>query len=114
MSSPNPSMTAATDSDPNMEWQGNVAPVTVPVSRGRVSRVALEEWLIGLVCLTIDVISWIAIYGTITFLRRDQFLVGPFEFLLVDVIQLTFICQALFMIGGYDRKNDTRTLTYMA
>src|SRR6185437_10127081 len=38
----------------------------------------------------------------------------PFEFFLVDVVQLVVICQSLFMIGGYDRNNDTRTLTYMA
>jgi exopolysaccharide biosynthesis polyprenyl glycosylphosphotransferase len=97
-----------------MDRQHGATPATVHAKRGLVSRVAREEWLIGFACLGIDIVSWIVIYGTITFLRRDQFLVGPFEFLLVDVIQLIFICQALFMIGGYDRKNDTRTLTYMA
>ncbi len=78
------------------------------------ARVGAYDWGAGLLCLGLDVVSWILLYGAVTYLRRDQFLVGPFEFLLVDVIQLTFICQALFMIGGYDRKNDTRTLTYMA
>ncbi len=62
----------------------------------------------------IDVVSWILLYGVISYLRSDNFLVGPLEFLLVDVVQLAVICQALFMIGGYDRNNDTRTLTYMA
>src|ERR1043166_2193493 len=114
MPAPHSSTTAAADADPEMDWQREPAAGTGPAQRGLVSRVAREEWLVGFACLTIDVISWIVIYGAITFLRRDQFLVGPFEFLLVDVIQLTFICQALFMIGGYDRKNDTRTLTYMA
>jgi exopolysaccharide biosynthesis polyprenyl glycosylphosphotransferase len=114
MPAPHSSTTAAADADPEMDWQREPAAGTVPAQRGLVSRVAREEWLVGFACLTVDVISWIVIYGAITFLRRDQFLVGPFEFLLVDVIQLTFICQALLMIGGYDRKNDTRTLTYMA
>ncbi len=85
-----------------------------PSRRSLGSRVAGQEWLVGLACLTIDVVSWIVIYGAITYLRRDQFLVGPFEFVLVDVIQLTVICQALFMIGGYSRNTDTRTLTYTA
>src|SRR5204863_7893776 len=49
-----------------------------------------------------------------SYLRRDQFFVGPFEFFLVDVIQVVVVCQALFMIGGYDRNNDMQTLTYMA
>jgi len=87
-----------------------VAPMT---ARGR-QRAATQEWLVGFACLALDILSWILIYGAITYLRRDQFLVGPFEFLLVDVIQVVVICQALFMIGGYDRNNDTRSLTYMA
>jgi exopolysaccharide biosynthesis polyprenyl glycosylphosphotransferase len=78
------------------------------------STVAVNDWLAGFLCLAIDVGSWILIYGAISYLRRDQFLVGPFEFLLVDVIQVGVICQALFMIGGYDRNNDTLTLTYTA
>jgi exopolysaccharide biosynthesis polyprenyl glycosylphosphotransferase len=92
-----------------MEWAE-----PLPRRRALISRGARNEWLVGFVCLAIDIVSWILIYGAISYVRRDQFLVGPFEFLLVDVIQLTFICQALFMIGGYDRHNDTRTLTYMA
>lgn len=87
-----------------------MAPMT---ARGR-QRAATQEWLVGFACLALDILSWILIYGAITYLRRDQFLVGPFEFLLVDVIQVVVICQALFMIGGYDRNNDTRSLTYMA
>ena len=64
--------------------------------------------------MALDIVSWIVIYGVISYLRRDLFFAGPFEFLLVDVIQVAVICQALFMIGGYDRNNDTRTLTYTA
>lgn len=87
---------------------------TATQRRSSLGKMASQEWLVALACLTIDVVSWIVIYGVTSYLRRDQFLVGPFEFVLVDVIQLIVICQALFMIGGYDRKNDTRTLTYMA
>jgi exopolysaccharide biosynthesis polyprenyl glycosylphosphotransferase len=82
--------------------------------RSPLGKMASQEWLVALACLIIDVVSWIFIYGVTSYLRRDQFLVGPFEFVLVDVIQLIVICQAVFMIGGYDRNNDTRTLTYMA
>lgn len=74
--------------------------------------ILVNDWTTGLACLAIDIVSWILIYGTMSYLRRDIFLVGPFEFLLVDVIQVAVICQALFMIGGYDRNNDTRCLTY--
>jgi exopolysaccharide biosynthesis polyprenyl glycosylphosphotransferase len=86
-----------------------------PVRRRRfASAVAANEWTVGLLFFAIDVVSWVLIYGVISYLRSDNFLVGPLEFLLVDVVQLAVICQALFMIGGYDRNNDTRTLTYMA
>jgi len=95
------------------EWQeSRLAP---PAARRTfVSAVSASDWIIGLLFLAIDVVSWIAIYGVATFLRSDNFLVGPFEFFLVDVVQLAVICQAIFMIGGYDRNNDTRTLTYTA
>ena len=78
------------------------------------SALAANDWVTGLACLSIDAVSWILIYGVISYIRRDQFFVGPFEFLLVDVIQVVVICQALFMIGGYDRNNDKRALTYTA
>jgi exopolysaccharide biosynthesis polyprenyl glycosylphosphotransferase len=78
------------------------------------STLATNDWAIGLACLAIDALSWILVYGLISYLRRDEFFVGPFEFVLVDVIQVAVICQALFMIGGYDRNYDKRTLTYTA
>jgi exopolysaccharide biosynthesis polyprenyl glycosylphosphotransferase len=98
------------------EWsQPAVAvPEATPSRRSLSSGLLGNDWIVGLLFLAIDIGSWIAIYGVTTFLRSDNFLVGPFEFLLVDVVQLVVICQALFMIGGYDRNNDPRTLTYMA
>jgi exopolysaccharide biosynthesis polyprenyl glycosylphosphotransferase len=82
--------------------------------RGFASTVAAQDWAVGFLLAAVDVISWILIYGTVSYLRRDLFFVGPLEFLLVDVIQVAVICQALFMIGGYDRNNDMRSLTYTA
>jgi exopolysaccharide biosynthesis polyprenyl glycosylphosphotransferase len=107
-------ITPAADPDTRIGWQAGVVRTVRPAQGRLASRGTRDEWLIGFGVFALDVVSWIVLYGVITFVRRDQFLVGPLEFLLVDVIQLTFICQALFMIGGYDRKNDTRTLTYMA
>ena len=78
------------------------------------SLMAADSWVIGAACFALDILSWMLIYGLMSYLRRDQFFVGAFEFVLVDVIQLMVICQALFMIGGYDRNNDKRALTYTA
>ncbi len=82
--------------------------------RTKTSVFVAHDWIAGLVCLGIDIVSWILLYGAISFLRRDEFFAGPFEFILVDVIQVFVICQALFMIGGYDRNNDMRALNYTA
>jgi exopolysaccharide biosynthesis polyprenyl glycosylphosphotransferase len=96
-------------------WERQASEPDPKVRRRSVtSAMAANDWIVGLLCLVIDIASWIVIYGVTTYFRSDNFLVGPFEFLLVDIVQLVVICQALFMIGGYDRNNDTRTLTYMA
>ncbi|MEY2557494.1 MAG: hypothetical protein QOE34_919 [Verrucomicrobiota bacterium] len=104
------SAVAADSAEPG-KW---VADTVVARRRSFTSAFAANDWIVGLAYLAIDILSWIVIYGVISYLRSDNFLVGPFEFLLVDVVQLVVICQALFMIGGYDRNNDTRTLTYTA
>jgi exopolysaccharide biosynthesis polyprenyl glycosylphosphotransferase len=83
-------------------------------SLGIRSAITAYDWLAGFACFALDVLGWMLIYGFTSYLRRDQFFVGPFEFVLVDVIQLIVICQAFFMIGGYDRNNEMRTLTYTA
>ncbi len=85
-----------------------------PSSLGIRSAITAHDWAAGFACFALDVLSWMLIYGLTSYLRRDQFFVGPFEFVLVDVIQLIVICQALFMIGGYDRNNNMQTLTYTA
>lgn len=88
---------------------------SAPTRRGTfASSVAAQDWVFGLALAAADILSWIVIYGIISYIRRDLFFVSPFEFVLVDVIQVAVICQALFMIGGYDRNNDKRALTYTA
>lgn len=71
-----------------------------------------HDWAPAVLYLLLDVLSWVAIYGTISFLRREAFSATPLEFFLVDVLQLVVIVQALFIVGGYDRHTDMRTLSY--
>ena len=105
-----------TASSERSKWETDSAEASAIPARRRtvLSALAASEWVVGLAVLALDVLSWILLYGVISYLRRDIFLVGPFEFVLVDVIQLVVICQALYMIGGYDRNNDKQTLTYTA
>ena len=82
--------------------------------RSRLVRVASHEWAVALLYLFLDVVVWVAIYGTISFLRQEAFQATGFEFFLLELIQLAIIVQALYIIGGYDRNIDKRTLAYTA
>jgi exopolysaccharide biosynthesis polyprenyl glycosylphosphotransferase len=82
--------------------------------RSRIVRIASHEWAVALVYLFLDFVAWIAIYGAISFLRREAFHTTPLGFFLIEVIQLAIIVQALYIIGGYDRKVDNRSLAYAA
>jgi exopolysaccharide biosynthesis polyprenyl glycosylphosphotransferase len=82
--------------------------------RSRLVRIASHEWAVALLYLFLDAIAWVAIYGTISFLRQEAFQATGFEFFLLEVIQLATIIQALYIIGGYDRNIDKRSLAYAA
>src|ERR1700726_505388 len=72
------------------------------------------EWFTALLYLICDVTCWVLLYGLVGLIRRDEFFVTPFEFVLVDCIAVAVIVQALFIIGGYSRNTETRGLTYPA
>ena len=72
------------------------------------------EWFTALLYLICDVTCWVLLYGLVGLIRRDEFFVTPFEFVLVDCIAVAVIVQALFIIGGYSRNTETRGLTYTA
>src|SRR5437016_12530901 len=82
--------------------------------RPRTRRVFTHDWAPAVLYLFLDILSWVAIYATISFLRREAFSATPLEFFMVDVLQLVVIVQALFIVGGYDRHTDMRTLSYTA
>jgi exopolysaccharide biosynthesis polyprenyl glycosylphosphotransferase len=73
-----------------------------------------HEWSVALLYLSLDIIAWVAIYGTTSFLRREAFYETPFQFFVIDLIQLIVIVQALYIIGGYDRNVEKRSLSYTA
>ncbi len=73
-----------------------------------------HDWMTALVYLACDIVCWVLIYAIVGYLRRDAFFVSPFEFVLVDCITVAVIVQALYIIGGYARNTETRSLTYTA
>jgi exopolysaccharide biosynthesis polyprenyl glycosylphosphotransferase len=73
-----------------------------------------HEWVISLLYAACDVVCWIVLYGFVSYVRRDAFYAGPFEFFLIDLITVAVLLQALYIIGGYNRNTETRSLTYTA
>src|SRR4051812_46486494 len=87
---------------PNVEIQEQVPSRTRP------------DWVGPVVLLVLDVLTWVGVYGIIGVLKGDEFYSGPVQLFLVELLQLAVICQAFFIIGGYDRRTEMRALTYTA
>lgn len=75
---------------------------------------ALHDWMPILLLFSLDVLSWLAIYATTCRVRGERYYTTNVEFLVVGVLQVLVITQALFIVGGYDRRRDMRTLAYTA
>ena len=74
-----------------------------------------HDWAPAVLYLLFDVVSWLAIYSVASFLRREGYAPAtPFQFALVEFFQLGVIVAALFVIGGYDRHTEMRSLSYTA
>ena len=80
----------------------------------RMSRVTRQEWAPSVLIFLLDIFIWMAIYGMATYLRNDAAFSGPFEFTVIGIIQIAVIVQALFIIGGYSPRTETRGLAYTA
>src|SRR5215467_8223946 len=73
-----------------------------------------HEWSSAALYLFLDVASWIAIYRIVGWFRHDAFYATPFQFFIINVIQLGVIVAALYFVGGYDRTVEKLTLGYAA
>src|SRR5438874_10952009 len=80
----------------------------------RMSRVARQEWAPSILIFFLDIVTWTAIYGMASFLRNDTAFSGSFQFAVIEIIQIAVILQALFIIGGYSSRTETRGLAYTA
>ena len=73
-----------------------------------------HEWSSAALYLFLDVISWLAIYRVAGWFRYDAFYATPFQFFVINFIQLGVIVAALYFVGGYDRTVEKLTLGYAA
>src|SRR5438094_3999053 len=71
-----------------------------------------HEWSSAVLYLFLDVVSWLAIYRVAGWFRYDAFYATPFQFFVIDLIQLAVIVTALYFVGGYDQTVEKRTLVY--
>src|SRR5207249_10107319 len=78
------------------------------------SRVTRQEWAPSILIFLLDIFTWMAIYGMASYLRNDTAFSGSFQFAVVEIIQIAVIVQALFIIGGYSPRTETRGLAYTA
>jgi exopolysaccharide biosynthesis polyprenyl glycosylphosphotransferase len=73
-----------------------------------------HEWSSAALYLLLDVASWLAIYRVVGWFRYDAFYATPFQFFVINFIQLGVIVTALYFVGGYDRTVEKLTLGYAA
>src|SRR6266496_2269072 len=73
-----------------------------------------HEWASAALYLLLDVVTWLAIYRLVGWFRYDAFYATPFQFFIINLIQLGVIVAALYFIGGYDRTVEKLTLGYAA
>ena len=106
-----------TNGDSHHGGQASVAPSSqAGTSRFvRMSRVMRQEWAPSILIFLLDILTWMAIYGMASYLRNDSAtFAGSFQFAVIEIIQLAVIVQALFIIGGYNPRTETRGLAYTA
>src|SRR5947209_3177503 len=85
----------------------------IPSPHGQVTwRAAWQEWAVALLYLVLDVLAWGALYSLMSYLRSDAYYATPLQLLIVELVQIVVIVQALLIIGGYDRNNEMRNLSY--
>lgn len=72
------------------------------------------DWVVSLLYLGLDAVSWTAIYGMVGWFRNDAYYATPFEFFIIALIQLGVIVAALYFVGGYDNAVEKLALSYAA
>jgi exopolysaccharide biosynthesis polyprenyl glycosylphosphotransferase len=85
-----------------------------PERTGLWSHFLSHEWSSAVLYLFLDVVNWLAIYRLAGWLRYDAFYATPFQFFIINLIQLGVIVTALYFVGGYDRTVEKLTLGYAA
>ena len=104
---------------PGFHEERSILPSKPVATIGRAGRFLVavslsHEWSSAALYLFLDVVSWLAIYRVAGWFRYDAFYATPFQFFVINLIQLGVIVAALYFVGGYDRTVEKLTLGYAA
>ena len=86
-----------------------LAPAVSSSSSGLLDALVRESWLLGTLSITLDVLLWSVCFGSIFFLRT-----GSMHLVMIGVWPLLTLLLTLLIMGGYDRRTDMLSLTYMS
>lgn len=78
------------------------------------SGIVQQEWAPGLLCLALDIISWVILYASVTYFRGGNQHPSPAEWLTLVTIGLITIIISLWIVGGYHSHTASQTLSYSA
>jgi exopolysaccharide biosynthesis polyprenyl glycosylphosphotransferase len=88
----------------------DVPPDDPPVN----ARLAAQEWMAAFLFLFVDLATWVVIYGAMNAWRPDPSMATPFQYWFLCAINFAVIFGALYIVGGYDRHIEMRSLFYTA
>ena len=80
--------------------------------RSLVARASDQEWAVSALLLLLDVLGWLFIYGFTSLVRHDSYFSSPLTFFVIDLLQVSVVVMAFYVIGGYDRSTEYRSLAY--
>lgn len=82
-----------------------------PPIKQKVVAVTRHEWIPAVVLLGLDLLFWAGTYGAVNVLRGGD-TITTLHFPVLGVLNLLVICQALYIVGGYDHRIEMRSLFY--
>jgi len=77
----------------------------------KLKQITKHEWIPALLILLLDIIFWIGIYTAANSLRGVE-TIDTLQFAILGTLNLVVIVQALYIVGGYDRNIEMRSLFY--
>jgi exopolysaccharide biosynthesis polyprenyl glycosylphosphotransferase len=75
---------------------------------------SLQEWMAAFLFLFVDLAAWVVIYGAMSVWRPDQAITTAFQYWFLCGLDFAVMFAALYIVGGYDRHIEMRSLFYTA